>query len=649
MPDPWAILAIYESIPRLVDEIITKIKEQNSEEALELLDAFLGVGGDINFTDPDRRGFPETILYAAVANNNLDVVKKCLSQRGIDLLKKTTEEVTPETKNDLTPFMKALLSQHDDIVREFFNPTYNLPGLPDVVNTPNSIFERLYPIHIVAALNKPELVNLFTNHSANINVATVDNFTPLHMAAINGNIEVVEELIKNGAKMNEYIVSQVEDFTPEIQEILKKHFAGNFETWQPFRQSDIGLFDAIFSTEAPEGVKSAALNTSTCPVCFRYTVRTEACNYMKHNCSSFKGYYHRGLYEKYKNPEGEISWCTICGRICKGHKHYELSEPSGPVPILLGSSDPFANDCIVDGGGGLIEKMRRFQKAREVLFKMDPSSNYRQAMNFLIEEMWKAPLSAAPPQANLEAMLVAKKFTNFPTESFLPNIKPAATHEKEVEKFIEPLNPSILPELIVVPSEKEITNAISYDVITEILHLKHSEAHKDEPNFEKSDIQRVGIQGFFMSLKHSLDSGKFDTKEGNCWKMEECKKLLHPDEVDKALEFAISKGIETFNAEGVEYNCKTLAMRYRKLFSKEFGTVVNRRVGGGGAAGGAGASRRTRRRQRHFRKQSGGGKSVVDLIRSRFSEAEDASCVLPTRSSTRKNRRRKMRRYTRRL
>ena len=89
--------------------------------------------------------------------------------------------------------------------------------------------------------------------------------------------------------------------------------------------------------------------------------------YMNHKCTEMP-YYHAELYNKYKNSEGKISWCTICGRICVGHYHYPIVsvDASKPQPLIFGQPNPFENDCrLTNGGGGLPEKIARIRQLRE--------------------------------------------------------------------------------------------------------------------------------------------------------------------------------------------------------------------------------------------------------------------------------------------
>ena len=591
---------------------------------LYVVNVLLAAGADKD--KPMNDGF--TPLHIAIVKGYKDIVNALLTA-GADKNKATL--------TGYTPLILASYWNHKAIVNAL---------LTAGADKDKASQDGATPLFMAAFKNNLDIVNMLLTAGADKDALNNKGETPLYIAALNGHSEVVITLLKAGADFTKPIVggksildyAKAGAFNPKINKIIINL------RWEGITQSNVTQFDAIFETESDvTGKKPLALNVSTCPVCFKYVERSEACNYMKHNCSSYGDYYHEELYNKYKNPEGSITWCTICGRICIGHRHYTLSDPSGPVPPLapVTGSNPFADDCRQDGGGGLDEKLRRFRRAREVMLKeLDSSLSYEEAMDILIEEMWRAPLSRLPIKSKMNTMWSTKKFTNYPTEIFPANKKPNTT-ETEIKKEIQPLTSSFFPVLVNLSTP--VMNVATLDEITTILHFKHGlsdvtkpDAHADEIDITK-DVSRIGIIGFFDVLKSNIDKGEI----GICWKHPECQIPLHPDEVDEVLRLADKEGI--LNTSFID-----LAKRYRGLFTMKFGKVVTTvpttaRVGGG-AAGGAGATRRTRR----IRQQVGGGKHFVDLVRSKFAYATDAVCVIPKRTTTTSNRRKKMRRFTRR-
>uniref|UniRef100_A0A6C0F3D4 Uncharacterized protein n=1 Tax=viral metagenome TaxID=1070528 RepID=A0A6C0F3D4_9ZZZZ len=111
-----------------------------------------------------------------------------------------------------------------------------------------------------------------------------------------------------------------------------------------------------------------------CPICLTVAPREDGCMYMSHLCDQTR--VHPGLYSRYLAYNGEIGWCTLCGRVCKSvglpHKHYVKND----IVINRGRAAQldmndgldgrrrvgyFDRDC-VPTGGGRAEKERRFQR-----------------------------------------------------------------------------------------------------------------------------------------------------------------------------------------------------------------------------------------------------------------------------------------------
>lgn len=108
-----------------------------------------------------------------------------------------------------------------------------------------------------------------------------------------------------------------------------------------------------------------AAHVSHCPVCLKFVERVPGgCMYMKHVCAQDSTYYHAGLYERYADKtSGTIAWCTLCGRICKGHGHYPLVRHDAPLPAQLepfrGVPEFYGESCAPHGGGDRPEKLAR--------------------------------------------------------------------------------------------------------------------------------------------------------------------------------------------------------------------------------------------------------------------------------------------------
>jgi len=181
--------------------------------------------------------------------------------------------------------------------------------------------------------------------------------------------------------------------------------------WQGFARSEVEFFNGVMSVlppppnpDVPDPFDSNRANFSFCPVCLGYATRESGCMYMHHVCPASKR--HPGLYAEYANPaNGQIEWCTVCGRICKGHGHILRNLPedkgTGRVPYPPGVEIQFyGNDCYPYGGGGTTEKFVRMEEmvkaacyaAEEVGIRTET-----EVRRYMIEEIWRGVKSLDDP------------------------------------------------------------------------------------------------------------------------------------------------------------------------------------------------------------------------------------------------------------
>lgn len=195
-------------------------------------------------------------------------------------------------------------------------------------------------------------------------------------------------------------------------------------------------------------------NTSFCPICLKITTRSIGCNYMTHNCSKERGYYNRELYEKYKTSDGFISWCTICGRICRGHNHYRLVKAEDEVPEVILGGDYFERDCrISSGGGGLPEKLARVTRLYEIALELEALNGKipeKDAYETLIKGVWDAPFFAKEYRAkkmknasSIRSYLYKwipykDKYTRFNESAWKKALKKFSNMELEISKIYIP-------------------------------------------------------------------------------------------------------------------------------------------------------------------------------------------------------------------
>jgi len=348
-----------------------------------------------------------------------------------------------------------------------------------------------------------EIARLLIEKGANVNAArTDDGTTALMLASWKGHFEVVKELCERGADVNAAMTdgSTATDIakTPEIREYL----LSLMPKWKGLTQSDIGKLDTIFEENA--------INYSTCPVCLEYVERSEACMYMKHNCS--KGpYYHKKLYDKYKS-DGLICWCTICSRISHGHRHYKLTNQGGEKPDLEQAGDPFARDCASQGGGGLEEKLSRFRRLREYALELEDDVDKKtntEAMDELVEEVWNAPLRR---EKKLIGRISNEKKWNIGSEKFRAN------------RVNGNANAPNIPFTGELPEKKTGRNNVMMNDDVPVLVYSHKQRNG---SIEKHGIAEETLEGFLKAAVKEFGLPSF----GYCFMHPGCDAVLHPEEI----------------------------------------------------------------------------------------------------------------------
>ena len=582
--------------------------DKNYDILYKLIDA----GADVNIRNPAWDGktlFLETILLSArIRMFTLDLATKVLEagarvddtlpngrtalhllcrgsfesvSRILPLLLEKGADVNARDKNGGTP-LHVLAEQGSAMILERL-----LEKRPDV----NAVLMKggETPLFIACTYNHKHIVEPLLAAGANPNIPNKKGETPLFWLVENTDelynenneneneneneedkayviglsVDIVKVLLNAGADRTirdedgrlPYKVAK----NPDIRALLKDPQdaeQGPPLMWQGWTRGDASMLDGVFGDE------ETAKNFALCPVCMKYVVRSEACMYMSHNCSTAKGYYHEGLYKKYKNSEGIVNWCTICGRICKGHNHFNLAPAQGPVPPVIYGKDPFAKSCKGEGGGDVAEKLLRFRRLREHARDLQAEvgkMGWWEAMDELCEEMWNAPMVRSRA---LKTMQETKKF-NIPNTNFPLTLPPQNN---------APNTPYTGEAPIVHPSETEaFTNALYIDDVN-ILQFRHRRMNGTW-NRHEGPGQQISREGFVGWLKSMLENPTAE-EFGKCWQYKTraqqaalnatqttlvCDAVLHPAEVVAALDME--------DAEQAR-----LAEGYRKAFNAAMDT-----------------------------------------------------------------------------
>ncbi len=419
-------------------------------------------------------------------------------------------------------------------------------------------------LHAAVIGKSIECVKLLLDADANINAQNDIKSTPLHLAVGEGEVDIIQLLLEEGADTKLTTTTGETPFqwakTKEIKDLIKVAELSRTPFWNGLSQADIEKFDTVFET-SPDGLtgKIPANDYACCPFCLKFLFRSEACNYMKHNCLAEQNTTpHLVLYNKYKNEKGEVGWCTICGRPALGHRHVALNNPEDPfdvehpepflTPVLPGQT-PFSSDCRgPEGGGGLPEKLIRFRRMREVAKELESQAGKitkDEVVRIMVEEAWKAAKNTDP---ELGKKVLAEKKFNLPTANFpktIPNNQVASKRAPRI-RWINETNPAAKPEQI----EKGF-NSLSYDDDVEVIRF-----HCRQQNgtlYSHSDqqlIQPITLEGYIAKQVSDLEKG-ISENFGVCFASPDCQGILFPDQVKPFIN-------------------QTLYMKYRKAFNTFF-------------------------------------------------------------------------------
>ena len=153
-------------------------------------------GVNPNFQDDD--GFSP--LHRAIENNNLDLVKALLSYRNIDKEIKLPRDTTASNGWYLggdTPLLYASYIGNPQVVSALLDANCNIRARDDI--------DGAMAIHIAAANGNNEVINLLLNKDKNL-INAVDNNgedTPLHWAIMKNLDSTTELLLSQGANPNQ--------------------------------------------------------------------------------------------------------------------------------------------------------------------------------------------------------------------------------------------------------------------------------------------------------------------------------------------------------------------------------------------------------------------------------------------------------------
>ena len=503
-------------------------------ESSEITKLLIEKGADVNMINADGN----TPVHIVVSYPESSEITKLLIENGADL-----NAIDPDGR---TPLFNALSVENNQENVKLLLQNGADVNIENMEETPLFATIKSY---IVGSIEYVKL--LVEIGKADVDKGdSAEGKTPLMAAVINNNIEIASYLLEKGAKKDlkdksgktayEYAKSD------EMKELLSSETTPQ-ELYKGYSKSDVEMFNTMF--EKPN-------DWSYCPVCLAFVQRSDGCMYMRHICKQNDR--HEKLFQKLRDirykPEGEIEWCTICGRITNGgHIHYKLYQAkelfSGKKPELVPTpatqpNQHFENDCVKVGGGGFPEKVRRTHRllayACELQEEVGKLSK-KEARNELIEEVFNA---GDLRNRKIPKMIENKKFE-------FPCIFPE--DEKPVEEGEKPDIPRPADEKELTPVKHEggvcVLNQDGNDD-GEFVGVPHEDGrpvyqfrHKQPNGTIYNHVDYICAE----DLKALIDNNTID---GKCRiEPDKCQALLYPEEL---------KGI--VDDEFYE--------KYRKLFNK---------------------------------------------------------------------------------
>jgi hypothetical protein len=404
--------------------------------------------------------------------------------------------------------------------------------------------------------------------------------------------------------------------------------------WQGFTRGDIQFLDVIFDKEG-----KPAIDTSCCPVCLSYVIRGPGCNYISgHKCPNMNVYYSRSLYERYKQPDGTIQWCSQCGRISLDHAHYHLGLANAAKPARFPAEDLFTKDCRKIGGGSLPEKFIRFSILREKALELQEKVHLESANKVkeeLIQAVWNAPLTISPEKkAEAEAMFppiapprafpaarnnvvsYALNASRFPLQIPPPPAVNTPANRPNNNLVYLPIpypnmsNPALLPVI-----HAEGMNTVLLEDVPNAIQFRHRQI---DGSINDHIDEYIGLNRMFELLQARMAGT--DEHFGQCWNYPICKARIYPEELEHVLNTATDVSAEDMATY------RQVLERYTQEFNRQFAPH----------RGGARTRIRTKTQKRHMkksRKQYGGTNAPF------FVEATDAHAeCAPMRPSVKRSR-----------
>ncbi len=491
-------------------------------------------------------------IYTAIENKNLEEVERLLRDEGLDPNLSYDSGETPfnyaigfRNNIDMIQLMirygadprRALLHAVSDL--ELMKYLISLGADIHAINTDDNIGTIGDSVLLSHATTEDiELIQFLLDNGADVNYVNERArpgfktfLSTLFDSYVSDGMSLEEQIygykaidlaLKHGANINL--------LEPKYKQMAEVYIAS--PKWAGFTQDDYRMFQNIFG-ERPQ-------DYSQCPICLKHVERSEACMYMRHNCTELGGYYHQILYKFYKNDKGNVYWCTICGRSALGHRHYELPKDFAYEyetvydergrrkkrmklpPLGPGRGRPFDIDCrLTNGGGGFPEKYIRFttyittaKRLNDVIGIMPDEV----ARTHLVEECFQAP--------RMDHFLVSRG--DFPRRIVLPPA-PAAAAPPPAPNVRKPnANRDLVPRRL-----NSGLNSVGLLEDVPVIVFTHRDTATGAVVAHGED-EYIGIDSLVEFIRTQTRNFAMPAF-GYCYNYPQCKALLYPEDVREFL------------------------------------------------------------------------------------------------------------------
>ncbi len=553
-------------------------------------------GINVNVVD----GGGSTPLIFAAMTNYMEGANRLLEVPGID--------INHQNVDGQTALLGAIGRQHTAM-------TLRLLTVGVDVNLPNR--RGLIALSSALQLNMPsDVIAAIAERTTDINYLDGQAHSPLQYALLSypnaaQRLQIVRLLLERGANPRigmdptPYEEALRRAFAPEFNQLLRRAVpTGVADMWRGFTRGDVALMNDVF--RSPD----LARHTSFCPVCLAPGEHDRTgCMYVHHNCSAIpNNTYNEALYMMYKGGDGHVQWCTICGRICTQHRHYQLVRADGPrAPLVQNPRGTMGDaDCQAQGGGGHNEKLKRMDALRSAAFQLNRQLgriSKHDAKDELVAAAWDAPLTGMTHI--LERIHGTLNFT-VPTRNFPPNVGENGERVYPTILYPDATNPALFPLIV-----QAVQNAVTYEDVPVGVQFRHRMANGA---INQHEGEYVGLDNVFRGLATYPTFGR-------CWNYNEgrgCTAPLYPQELAYVLDHV--EGLTAEQRADYQAMLDTYTRRFNRIFADGFGAEAVAAVAA-----------------------VGGGNVVVADPDAMFQPAQ-AICSMPrTTVKSRKTRRRKWR------